>query len=137
MKKIVVGVDGSPSSHKALERALYEAKCELVELVIVCVAESLSVLSMHREGDVWETLLREPKRVLAEALARAEDEGVKARGQVEVGRPAETISKIAREEKADEIVIGSLGKHAVDRLLLGSVSSRLVEVAPCTIIVVR
>jgi nucleotide-binding universal stress UspA family protein len=62
---------------------------------------------------------------------------VRLRTLAEAGRPAETIAKLARQENADEIIVGSRGKNALDNMLLGSVSGRLVQIAPCTIVVVR
>ena len=139
MKKIIVAVDGSPLSDKALERALRECLCSGAELVAVNVVESLSFLSLNTEvyENAREKLMREPLKILAEAEKKARKAGVPVRTIAEPGRPADVIAHIARKEQASEIIIGSLGKNAVDNLLLGSVSSRLVQTAPCTIIVVR
>ncbi|WP_027184000.1 universal stress protein [Desulfovibrio inopinatus] len=140
MKKIIVGVDGSELSEKALHRVIHEAQCSPCEIIVVSVAESLSVLSLERNesaGSAWEKLLAEPRKTMEEACQLMDENGASCHGVVEAGRPAEVISRVARQEQADEIIIGSQGKHAVDRLLLGSVSARLVEIAPCTVVVVR
>ena len=47
------------------------------------------------------------------------------------------MARIAREEGADAIYLGSRGKDDVENLLVGSVSMRLVQIAPCTVVVVR
>ncbi len=139
MKKIIVAVDGSELSNKALDRAIVEATRHGAEVLCVNVVEGLTFLAYKREEipDAWEHLMREPKKLLAEAAKRAEGAGVTIRTLAEAGRPAETIAKLARQEKADEIIVGSRGKNALDNMLLGSVSGRLVQIAPCTIVVVR
>ncbi len=139
MKTIIVAVDGSHLSDKALERAILECKVHGACLLAVNVVESLSFLSLHPESyeSAKDRLMREPLKLLGEAEKKAKQAGIEVRTIAEPGRPADVISEIARREEADEIVVGSLGKNAVDNLLLGSVSSRLVQTAPCTIIVVR
>ncbi len=139
MKKIIVGVDGSDLAHKALQRTLYEARCTPCDVVVVGVVESMSVLSLDMEfaGSIREKLFEEPRKNVEEACRLLEESGATCQGIIEAGRPAEVIARVARKENADEIIIGSLGKHAVDRLLIGSVSARLVEIAPCTVVVVR
>jgi len=139
MKKILVAIDGSPLSDKALERALHECHCSGAELLAVNVVESLSFLSLNPEvyENAKDKLMREPLKILAEAEKKAHKAGIPVRTMAEPGRPADVVAAIARKEQADEIIVGSLGKNAVDSLLLGSVSSRLVQTSPCTVIVVR
>jgi len=139
MKKIIVAVDGSELSDKALDRAIFEATRNGAEVLCVNVVEGLTFLAYKREEipDAWERLMREPNKLLAEAAQKAEAAGVRLRTLAEAGRPAETIAKLARQEKVDEIIVGSRGKNALDNMLLGSVSGRLVQIAPCTIVVVR
>lgn len=137
-KTIVVGLDGSELSFKALDRAIEEANCHEVNMVLVSVAESLSTISLALDyGDLHEKLLAKARSIADEGVARVKKAGHTASLLVEAGRPAMVIADTARKLNADEIVVGSLGKHAMDRMLLGSVSTRLLELAPCTVIVVR
>ncbi|MBE9011993.1 universal stress protein [Pseudanabaenaceae cyanobacterium LEGE 13415] len=59
--------------------------------------------------------------------------------QVEIvtGDPAEEIVRLAKIHKADLIVLGSRGLTGMKRILLGSVSSQIVEEAPCSVLVVK
>lgn len=139
MKKCIVCLDGSQPSLRALERALDEADCGATDILAVTAVEALSFFdcgAMDFET-AFAHLLREPKKILAEAAAFAADRGVAIRTLAVPGRPAETVARIAREEGVDEIYVGSRGKDDVEHLLLGSVSTRLVQIAPCTVIVVR
>lgn len=139
MKTIIVCLDGSPLSLKALERAIVAARCEATDILAVTVVEALSFFDCSAKDceTAFAHILREPKRILAEAEAFAAEHEATIRTQAEPGRPAETVARIARQENADAIYIGSRGKDDVEKLLLGSVSTRLVQIAPCTVVVVR
>lgn len=137
-KTLVVGLDGSEMSFKALDRAIEEANCVEADIVLVSVAESLSTISLALDyGDLHEKLLAKARSIGDEGIKRVKASGHQASLLVDAGRPAMIIADTARKLGADEVVVGSLGKHAMDRMLLGSVSTRLLELAPCTVIVVR
>ncbi len=139
MKKCIVCLDGSVSSLRALDRALDEARCRETDILAVTAVEALSFFDCDAKDfeTAFAHVLREPRKILAEAEAHAAEQGVAIRTLAEPGRPAETVARIAREEGADAIYIGSRGKDEVENLLLGSVSTRLVQIAPCTVVVVR
>ncbi|KHK02574.1 universal stress protein [Desulfovibrio sp. TomC] len=139
MKKCLVCLDGSQPSFRALERAFDEVGCSGAQVLAVTVVEALSFFDCDvKDCDTaFASILREPKKILAEAEEMARSRGIAIRTRYEPGRPAETVARIAREEGADEIYIGSRGKDDVEHLLLGSVSMRLIQIAPCTVVVVR
>jgi nucleotide-binding universal stress UspA family protein len=138
MKKRIVCLDGSQPSFRALMRALDEAG-DGTAILAVSVVEALSFFDCQAKDcdTTFSHILREPKRVLAEAEEIARARGIALTTRCEPGRPAETLARIAREEGADAIYLGSRGKDDVENLLLGSVSLRLVQIAPCTVVVVR
>jgi nucleotide-binding universal stress UspA family protein len=139
MKKCIVCLDGSQPSLRALDRALDEVSCSETDILAVTVVEALSFFDCNAPDfeTAFAHILREPKKILAEAVELAAGRGVAIRTLAVPGRPAETVARIAREEGTDEIYLGSRGKDDVEHLLLGSVSTRLVQIAPCTVIVVR
>jgi len=139
MKTNIVCLDGSQPSFRALTRALDAAGCGPVDILAVYVVEALSFFdcSATECDTTFAHILREPKAVLAEAEEIARTRGLTIRTRWEPGRPAETVARIAREEGADVIYLGSRGKDDVENLLLGSVSMRLVQIAPCSVMVVR
>jgi nucleotide-binding universal stress UspA family protein len=88
-----------------------------------------------------EELVAERRAAIADALARVE---VEMNGRVlaiersiAVGLPAEQIIAAARQDKADLVVIGARGLGAIKRLLLGSVSERVLHRADCPVLVVK
>lgn len=139
MKKWIVSLDGSQPSFRALERALDEASCCAADILAVTVVEALTFFDCGvKDCDTsFAAILREPKKILAEAEEIARSRGLTIRTRYEPGRPAETVARIAREEAADAVYLGSRGKDDVENLLMGSVSMRLVQIAPCTVVVVR
>ncbi len=138
MKKCLVCLDGSKTSLRALARALDEAGRGAGVLAVTAV-EALAFFDCTGTDcqQTFTAIMREPKKILAEAEELARQRGLTIRTRIEPGRPAETIARIARQEQCDEIILGSRGKDEVQNLLLGSVSTRLVQIAPCTVVVVR
>lgn len=63
-------------------------------------------------------------------------QGIKASWRVESGVPYQEIVKVAAEESADMIVMGTHGRTGLDRLMLGSVAERVVRLAPCAVLTV-
>lgn len=138
MKKCLVCLDGSKPSLRALDRALSEA-ARGADVLAVTAVEALTFFDCSGKDceKTFAAILHEPKKILAEAAELARQRGVAIRTLAEPGRPAETVARIARQEGVDEILVGSRGKDEVQHLLVGSVSARLVQIAPCTVVVVR
>jgi nucleotide-binding universal stress UspA family protein len=139
MKKSIVCLDGSQPSFRALEWALDDAAHADTDILAVTAVEALTFFDCDaKECEItFKSIMREPKKILAEAEELARGRGVTIRTLAEPGRPAETVARIARQEEANVIYVGSRGKDDVENLLLGSVSTRLVQIAPCTVVVVR
>ena len=132
---IVVGYDGSDAANRALLRAADEAG-ERDAVVIVT-----STPQMYSAGPAAEPLL-EPTAAPAELLAAAKAT-VTARNAVadvvvvaREGDPAEDLLEVARAADADLVIVGRRGKDFVARTLHGSVATRVIEHAPCDVLVV-
>ncbi len=141
MKRIVCPTDFSERAAPAERQAVGLAKAMGAEVVLVHVAIEAP---LWREGlntrdvrAVFETQRKWAADTLAaRALALAAD-GVVARTVVRVGRPWDEIVRLAAEEHADMIVMGTQGRTGLDRLLLGSVAERVIRRAPCPVLTVR
>jgi nucleotide-binding universal stress UspA family protein len=139
MKRIVVGFDGSEHGRRAIERAVEIAKGYGASLAVVSSA-NISTLSRDPAGGAAPV---DPAD--AEARTKALDT---ARGMLENagivvdfveghGDPADVMVQEAEESGAELIVVGTRGLNAAQRLLLGSVSTKVVHHAPCDVLVVR
>ena len=143
--KILVCVDGSEHSQKALEQASIIAKgCHADEVAIIHVYEicvpliSFSTEQMESIRRLTKEHQDERKKMLSAALKFFKGKNVKARTILKEGHPANTIVKLAHEEGFDMIVIGSRGASGVQELFLGSVSSAVIHKAKnCSVLIVK
>ncbi len=131
---IVVGFDGSDASRRAVERALGLARAVGARLQLVTVVPPPTVflgeLLVPEAVDTSE-LERQAMRRL-EALAREIREtggGVEVGYTVLMGDPAEELVGYAEDNGCDLIVVGRRGRGGLERLLLGSVSSKVVSLS--------
>ena len=149
-RKYLVAVDGSQHGWKALSVASELAKQMRAELLILHVVpyerlpdalkEFASVENIpveeasaryHLDREIGDAITRE-----AEARARGRDvEKVTAR--VAEGNPVEKILELAQAEGVSMIIVGSRGLSDASSLLMGSVSHKVVHLAPCTCLAVK
>jgi nucleotide-binding universal stress UspA family protein len=132
---IVVGYDGSAAAERALLRAADEAG-ERDAVVVVTTASQV-----YSAGSAPEPLLEpaaDPSELLAAAKATVTARSSLADVVVVAreGDPAEELLEVARAANADLVIVGRRGRDFVARTLLGSVAARVVEHAPCDVIVV-
>ncbi|GFK93223.1 TRAP-T-associated universal stress protein TeaD [Fundidesulfovibrio magnetotacticus] len=139
--QVLVAHDGSPQAGKALEEAARIASKFSGGITIVTVAPDVCMGSEELSPEECSLVARSLSAE-AEARARKAAQSLKAKGieaqvLVRAGRPPEQIVEAARETGADLIVIGSVGRHGAARLLLGSVSSRVAELADVNVLIVK
>ena len=138
-KTIVVGVDGSPGSRKALNWAAAEAADHGADLVVVNVWEhtlmppagSVSV-SEHYVPDPSQRTADDLLQVIKEELG--EQPPVVVQPHVKQGRPAKVL--IDESANADMVVVGKRGFGGFKGLVLGSVSQHVAAYAKCPVTVV-
>ncbi|WP_281063132.1 universal stress protein [Gordonia sp. 'Campus'] len=135
---VVVGVDGSPTSHAAIAHAFRQADPLGTSLLAVHSFGGFSGAAFHGQGQqVIRQLRDEAEAMLGEQLAgHAEDfPDVRVEKRVAIGAPAADIADAA--ESARLVVLGTRGRGGFRGLLLGSVSQAVVQVAPCPVMVVQ
>ena len=141
ISQILVATDGSPGASRAVIAAAELAKALNGDLLIVTLAENISITEMaqlvHSEGGIAKTLDLIAARILLEAKELAANVGLpRVRTWSGSGDVAEGIIDLARREHTDIIVVGRRGRGQLAGLLLGSVSQKLVSVAPSLVLVV-
>jgi len=142
MARIVVGVDGSPSSISALRWAIRQAGLTgaAVDAVIawhypVIAGGGYGVAPMVTAGGF--DFRENAEKVLADAISAAVDpaSSVPVRGRVAGGNPAQVL--LDASDGADLLVVGSRGYGGFTEALLGSVSQHCVHHAHCPVVVIR
>lgn len=129
ISKILVPVDGSENSQKALEHAVALAREMDLKMTLMNVLEpSFFKVKPELSKEIGS-------QILSQAAEHAK--GVKIDQKLESGHPAETIIKIARDEEYDLIIMGSRGHGAMKRLLLGSVSDHVIHYTDRSVLLVK
>lgn len=139
-KKILVGVDGSDVSLHAARRAISIAKISNSELHIIYVVEGIPLagnIEKSIKSQVKQRLEKDGKVFLDNISEMAKNEGCSITQHIVEGSPGSTIVDTAEELGCDLIVVGSLGHSAISRVLLGSVSSYVVNYAKINVLVDR
>jgi nucleotide-binding universal stress UspA family protein len=141
MKRIVCPTDFSEAAAPAERQAVALARPLGAEIVLLHVATESPLwretLGTAQVREVFEAQRRWVADALAERVVALAGQGVSARAVVKVGVPWEQIVRVAADEDADMIVMGTQGRTGLDRLLLGSVAERVVRRAPCPVLTVR
>jgi nucleotide-binding universal stress UspA family protein len=149
MKLILHPTDGSAAAKKALDLAAELAAAKQGKLIILHVQRRHgrdSIPPDLAELEYVEHIRMTEAEVLhgaAETIAAKAEQAARAKGVAEVerlvveGDPAREIIAVARDKRVDAIVLGSRGLGDLQGLLLGSVSHKVAQVAPCTCIMVR
>jgi nucleotide-binding universal stress UspA family protein len=152
LRRITLATDGSPASAKALEFVLTMFQPDRssgrggpvpihVSVIHVIARSPLAPITIgstiawieYRESKVREI----GRRLLEQSVQKLIEAGFTAEPLCQFGNPAEKIMKAASKQHADLIVMGAKGLAAIDRFLLGSVSTRVVQHAKGSVLVVR
>ncbi|MEN6460974.1 MAG: universal stress protein [Syntrophomonas sp.] len=141
-KRALVAVDGSEQSLKAVQVAkeMFE-KGALEDLsLIYVVGYPQPIISGHGLNTVYQDLqkdlLSEAKQIMDKTLVILGDT-IKAKCITEIGLAAETIIKTAEKDQCDLIIIGNRGLNQIQRFILGSVSTKVISQAHCSVLVVK
>ena len=131
---VLIAYDGSEPSRRALDRVRDFMPNASVAVVTVAAPvyrdPSLSKFPDQDEEERQQAALAEAKAILAVS-------GIDARTAAPVGDAADEIVRMAREAGADLLVLGARGLNPVKRLVLGSVSTKVLHNAPCDLLVVK
>ncbi len=139
--RILVGFDGSENAERALRRAIELARQSKGELRVVVVADTVSYAA-YASGAIYKRFNEQTKEnaedLTSTALDIAKSSGLKdTYASAEEGQPADMILTIATEYKVNLIVVGRRGMRGVERFLMGSVSTAVINHAKCDVLVVK
>lgn len=133
---ILLAYDGSKYSESALSEAINYARSYDGSLKIVNVVYTNDEF-IANAPDVVDKMVSKAKETLDVARERAVKEGIETEIFVRDGEPYEVITSLAEELKVNMIFMGSRGKTRLRRILMGSVTSRVIGYAPCPVMVIN
>lgn len=135
-KKILVGTDGSKYSGIAIDKAVDFAKAYGGALVVLSVVDVPTEFYAEAPKAV-EDMVRKAREYTASVKKQAEAAGVKAESYVGEAEAWEAVVKLAQDQNVNMIVVGSHGRTGLRRLLMGSVTEKVIGHAPCPVLVVK
>jgi len=137
-KRILIANDGSAGASKALTTAIALAKTTKAELHMISVEElprlpdSIEEVTEERQaaGHRFEKMIHR-----AQGEAKAQD--IKLRAHVVVGHAVPSIVDFVERDGFDLLIVGYMGHSALYNRIIGGTTDRLVELAPCAVLVVK
>jgi nucleotide-binding universal stress UspA family protein len=137
-KNILLAIDGSEYSHRALEYARSLAENYKAALWLVHVFSHTSDLLGYQDFEKLYAKRKSAGRaVLDEALEKLGDPSFEVHAELVEGSDADAILTLAEKHQADLILMGTRGFGAVKGLLVGSVSRKVIHLADCPVMVVH
>jgi nucleotide-binding universal stress UspA family protein len=142
--KILLAVDDSKFSEAAAQAMIAQSKPQGTEVRVLHVVDTPSLLLTREAGTydpsieaVWEAQREQGKELIAKTAETLRSHGLNCTAELREGDPKSTILEEAEKWGADLIVLGSHGRKALERFLLGSVSDAVARHARCSVQVVR
>lgn len=137
-QKILTAIDGSEYSQKIIDAAIEQAKLLGGEIILVyCHKKLPSTMTHAYQEEEISHVINEAEKLVAPFLRRIKNADIPAESRLMQEPAGAAISEIARIEKCDLIVVGSRGLTNLASLIVGSVTNRVLQTAPCSVLVVR
>ena len=143
IRRILHPTDFSSASAAAFRKAIEMAKASRAELLIAHVVNPIvpvpgeAYISPKVYDDLAASSRAWTKKQLDKLVARAKKAGVRAKGFLLEGVAHERIVRFAKSKRADLIVMGTLGRTGLAKLVLGSVAERVIAAGPCPVLTVK
>lgn len=142
-QRILIPVDGSPTSDRALGEAIALARQQNAQLQLLHVIEEIHFVDIESSisyAELQETMRNSGNKVLTQAQTAVQQTGMTAETKLLEASGKRVASVIVAEAErwpADLIVIGTHGRTGFSRLLFGSVAEGVVRTAPVPVLLIR
>ena len=137
-KRILIPTDGSEYTKNAIAKGLALAKQMGSEVTTIYVVDQTSFINFPMDStivSVYSLLEKEGKDAVDYVVGEGKKLGIEVRAIVEEGAPARKI--VEASKNFDLIVMGTLGRTGISKILLGSVAEKVVRFAQCPVLVIR
>lgn len=138
--RILVAIDGSKMSKKALRSALQIAKERFSKVGVIHVEKNVMIsenMTTDSIDEIYSKINHEVDALFDEAKVLAEDEDLVIATHYVMGDPAVQIVKTAEEGNYQLIVMGSRGLGAIKGIVMGSVSYKVLQLSHCPVLIIK
>ena len=136
-RKILVGYDGSPLAEKAVDLAIRFGICEKSAISVLAVARLPEPATSVEVEAVLDDAREHYEAGLKLVVERGRAHGVEIATDIVIGHPGEQIIHRAETEYVDLIIVGRRGTSLFQKIMLGSVSERVLRYAHCPVLLVK
>jgi nucleotide-binding universal stress UspA family protein len=138
-KNILLPTDGSEYTKHAIHKAIELAVLSGGKITALFVLDKAVYANSSANGaaNVYDVLEEEGKRATSYVLEKAKEAGVEVTEKQIDGTPSTAILQESDTGQYDIIVMGSLGRTGISKLLMGSVAEKIVRSANCPVMVVK
>lgn len=141
MGKIIIAIDGSKMTEKVVVKGREVAERFNYDVIILTVVKKLHMINFYTGTDLNERVNQEFEASGRRTMEQAETMFAGFSGNLETritqGEPAEEILQATEEEKPDLLIMGSRGLSGFERVMLGSVSLKVLHHVTCDMMIVR
>ncbi|MCX7831629.1 MAG: universal stress protein [Actinobacteria bacterium] len=135
--RVLIALDGSKSSEKALDFAISSGVLDKSEIILFHAVPTLNLISKSAYEKLLEQeALSEAERYLIEKKNYLEALGYSVKIKLSVGDPKENILHAAEEEEVEMIILGTKGLSGIARALIGSVAQYVITFSRIPVLVV-
>lgn len=135
-KHIIVAVDGSDNSLRAMEDAIKIASAGS-QIEVLYVASTEHIASKILEAGTLDEFNAESRKRIVREEEVLKVSGIPYKVTIEHGEPGKTIAKFVNDSKADLVVIGCRGLTSMQEMVFGSVSSYVMKNVDCSCLLVK
>lgn len=139
-KNILVPVDGSDNSYRALDAALLLSEKLGSNITVIHVMEQVPITHIGSEkllNEFLESYKKENQEILSKCSEIATQTGLTIKTFLLEGNPASEILNFSKKEKFDLLIMGRRGLGKFKELILGSISSKIVHHSPSAVLLIR
>lgn len=136
--KILAAIDGSEHSLQIIDKAIDLSIVLGGTIILVYCHRKFSTIMEHAyQEEEMSQIINDAEKLVRPFLQKIEDAEIPVESRIMEEPAGAVISNIARIEKCDLIVMGSRGHTNLANLIVGSVTNRVLQTAPCSVLVVR
>ncbi|RDY20436.1 universal stress protein [Criibacterium bergeronii] len=137
MKKVLVPIDGSKFSMKALKQAKEIAEKFQSDVTIITVVSDIVAVNVDYKIDIISQNIAVAEEILANAKKIFDDTSLNVDTMYKVGDIAKEICEKAADGNYDMIIMGSRGMGIISRTFLGSISHKVINYTDKSVLVVK